>query len=204
LIFISRYFEKMIGYTRNVKAETREVETEILRLYLEDRFFHRTLHSFGLRGSDFEDHVQEAVCYALFRAEKYDPARGTLNTWLYKLATCRTIDTLRKDRNRGRSIKPLGEDLEGSFLDIFSIQDADSVDEVAHSEDLGRTVRSVLGDLNEEDRSILRLRHLERATWGNIGEELGLTSEQVKYRFKRASSRFRKSFGGSGLTGEYI
>jgi RNA polymerase sigma-70 factor (ECF subfamily) len=143
---------------------------------------------FEQESSAREDLYQELVLYVLERldADRFDPQKGSLGTWLYRVAWCRCVDLKRRQNARRGVMLTLPEDL------------PDQADEspgpgvAAGDEEVGTLVRAAFGTLEEQDRSLLELRYVEGMTLVQISGELGITVEQAKYRLKRASASMRK------------
>ncbi|WP_100449021.1 RNA polymerase subunit sigma-70 [Glycomyces xiaoerkulensis] len=76
-------------------AEPTAAELEALRAPL-TRYCYRLLGS----AADTDDAVQETLIRAAARADRYDPARGRLTTWVHRIATNICIDMLRGAKRR--------------------------------------------------------------------------------------------------------
>ena len=136
-----------------------------------------------------DDLYQELVLYALERldADRFDPTKGSLGTWLYRVAWCRCVDLRRKQSTqRATQLTSLGE----TVPDRPDPQPGPG-EQVGEAE-IGDLVRRALGHLEGEERSLLDLRYMQGLTLGQIADQLGISSEQAKYRLKRASTSLRR------------
>lgn len=136
-----------------------------------------------------EDLYQELVLYVLERldADRFDPHKGSLGTWLYRVAWCRCVDL--KRRSLGRSQPRPSGDAEGLPDRVDPQPDPG---QLADEAELGDLVRRALVMLDEEEQDLLELRFLEECTLGEISSRLGISHEQCKYRIKRASTALRR------------
>ena len=106
------------------------------------------LNALGERGAA-EEIVQEVFTRAWRHAERYDPARGSVRTWLYQIARHAIIDMRR--RASARPTLASGE----SLLDTASTHD--SIEQAM----LGWQVASALEKLTPEHRQMIRLAHFQ-------------------------------------------
>lgn len=132
-----------------------------------------------------EDVLQEVFTDAWRRAERFDPARGSLGTWLMVIARSRAVDHLR------RSVpEPRDTSLPGAVLEAEDVEA--SVDAL-----LGRwRVAALLGSLSEEEARILRLRFHLGLSQSEIAEQTGLPLGTVKTRMTRGLERLRAMMDG--------
>ena len=128
------------------------------------------LNSLGERGAA-EEIVQEVFTRAWRHAERYDPARGSVRTWLYQIARHAIIDVRRRASARP-SLAPGGEPL----LDTAASRD--SIEQAM----LGWQVAAALERLTPEHRQMIRLAHVQGLAVREIAQRLGLPEGTVKSR----------------------
>lgn len=169
----------------------RERREEVLAVFLEryrPLFFHCISH-FESDHSAREDLYQEVVVYVLERLDKdrFDAAKGSFGTWLYRVAWCRCVDLKRKQSaRRNPRLTMLGEKVPERTDPSLGPRDQAAEDEI------GVLVRRGMATLEVEERALLELRFVEGRTIGEISSELSISLEQTKYRLKRASTSLRR------------
>ncbi len=136
-----------------------------------------------------EDLYQELVLYVFERldADRFDPAKGSLGTWLYRVAWCRCVDIKR----RGQGVRPLRQAAGAETVPERPDPSPGPEDQAGVAE-IGTLVRRALIQLEVEEQSLLNLRFVQGHTLGEISGELGISHEQCKYRLKRASTALRR------------
>lgn len=192
-------------------AGLRARREESVTAFLE-RYSSLLLHCIGnfeQEPASRDDLFQELFLYALERldADAFDPSKGSLGTWLYRVAWCRCVD-LRRRRlgRRGQTLSASGDELpEG-------VDGGLGPGEQAGEAEVGELVRNALALLEPEDRRLLELRYVEERPLAEVSETLRLSVEQTKYRLKRAATALRKVLlndfalvrhaGASGLLAE--
>jgi RNA polymerase sigma-70 factor, ECF subfamily len=127
------------------------------------------LNALGERGVA-EEIVQEVFTRAWRHADRYDPERGSVRTWLYQIARHAIIDMRRRASARS-SLAP-GEPL----LDATSGRD--SIEQAM----LGWQVASALERLTPEHRQMIRLAHFQGMSVREISERCELPIGTVKSR----------------------
>ncbi|MDP6409538.1 MAG: sigma-70 family RNA polymerase sigma factor [Planctomycetota bacterium] len=169
----------------------RERREEVVGAFLE-RYRSLLFHCIGHFEADptaRDDLYQELVLYALERLDtgRFDPEKGSLGTWLYRVAWCRCVDLKRRESGRPISTQAPNEE---------SVPDGPDPrpdpTELAGEAEIGELVHRAMGLLDTEDRRLLELRHMQGEPLAAISEHLGLSSEQCKYRLKRASTALRR------------
>jgi RNA polymerase sigma-70 factor (ECF subfamily) len=151
-------------------------------------FFH-CISSFESEASAREDLHQDIVLYVLERLDQgsFDPEKGSLGTWLYRVAWCRCVDMKRKaGARRTPKLTPVGDKIPDRA------DAAPGPGDAACSEEIGALVQRGMAMLEEEERRLLLLRFVDGCTLGEISGELGLSLEQAKYRLRRATTSLRR------------
>ena len=172
-------------------AGLRERREDAVRTLLEryrSLFFH-CIGSFEADPAAREDLHQEVVLYVLERidAGSFDPEKGSFGTWLYRVTWCRCVDLKRKSSaRRAPKLTPVGDKVP-ERADL-----APGPGEQAGSGEIGTLVQRGLAHLDAEDQTLLTLRFVDGCTLIEIGEELGISVEQTKYRLKRAATSLRR------------
>lgn len=176
-----------VDLVRGLKERDEEVVATFLERY-RSLLYHCIGH-FEQEPSARDDLYQELVLYALERldADRFDPSKGSLGTWLYRVAWCRAVDLLRKNQGRRQAQVATGSDGIPERPDP-----GPGPGEVAGEAEVGTLVRRAMVQLELEDRSLLDLRFVQGRTLVDISGTLGISHEQTKYRLKRASSALRK------------
>ena len=169
----------------------RERREEAVGLFLE-RYRSLLLHCIGHFEHDDaarDDLFQELVIYALERldADRFDPAKGSLGTWLYRVAWCRCVDLSRRRSGRRAALfgSPASELPEG-------VDEGPGPGDVAGEAEVGDLVRRALSRLEPEERRLLELRFVDERPLADVAARLELSVEQTKYRLKRASTALRR------------
>jgi RNA polymerase sigma-70 factor (ECF subfamily) len=168
----------------------RERDESVVEAFLEryrSLFFHCIGH-FEADAAAREDLYQDLVLYVLERLERetYDASKGSFGTWLYRVAWCRCVDLKRKERAQHRPRLTVVEE----------VPEREDVGpgpaELVGTEEIGDFVREALGELEDEERTLLDLRFVQGETLGTISRNLSISLEQTKYRLRRATISLRK------------
>jgi len=115
-----------------------------------------------------EDLQAEVFLRMLEGMERYEDRGWPISAWLYRIAHDRTVDTMRRRRNRQHV--PL-EAWSGTCDGPDSM-----VDVRLDHEELNR----VLNDLTDEQRQVIRLRFMADMSVQEVAEKLGRTEGSVK------------------------
>jgi RNA polymerase sigma-70 factor (ECF subfamily) len=129
-----------------------------------------TLNALGERGIA-EEVVQEVFTRAWRHADSYDPARGSVRTWLYQIARHAIIDARRR-----AAVRP-----------SLALHEPDEADATATGPTieqamLGWQVASALERLSPEHRQVIRLAHFQGLSMREIAERCELPVGTVKSR----------------------
>lgn len=146
------------------------------------------LYAFGLRRLGDPGLAEELVQAVLLRvwrqAERYDPTRGSVRTWVFTIARSTIVDLLRR---QPRPTAPLP--------DV-----TDTLDELEHLV-RAEAVRAALDRLSEEHRQVLDLAYFRGLRQADIAERLGLPLGTVKSRTFYALRAFRLACDELGVDG---
>jgi RNA polymerase sigma-70 factor (ECF subfamily) len=126
----------------------------------------------------------------------YEPQRGAFGGWLLRVARNRSIDLLRRQRERRFADLATGED--GSPIDPAAWlpdPDPDPADQ-AVTADLGARVRSALAQLSPEQRSALELAYFGGLSHSEIAERLGRPLGTVKTQIRTGMQRLAVTLAG--------
>ena len=175
--------------------------TAIAAVTAEDLEAHRvslTGYCYRMLGSaECEDAVQETFVRALRHAERYDPDRARLSTWLYRIATNVCLDLLRGARRRALAID-LGPAAESGELGaplppeafVEPMADsrvlADPAEQVAGRESVRLAFLSALQLLPPRQRAVLVLRDVLTFSAKETAEVLETSEAAVNSALQRA------------------
>jgi RNA polymerase sigma-70 factor (ECF subfamily) len=148
-----------------------------------------------------EDVVQEVLLTLWNRAERFDPAAGSLAAWLGTMARNRAIDRLRAAGRRPQLVALGRDDEEGSAeaaleraaeadrdTDRFDAADPVAVLEAAETRD---AISAALATMAEPEREVILLAYRDELTQREIADRLGWPLGTVKTRTRRALARLR-------------
>jgi len=128
--------------------------------------------------AEAEDVVQEVFVQVWRQADRFDPARGSPESWLCTIARSRALDRLR--RRASRREEPEGPAPGGV--------DAPRTEEAL-------AVRKALETLSPEQRRALELAYYEGLTHSEIAARLGEPLGTIKTRIRTAMIRLRDVLG---------
>jgi len=138
-------------------------------------------------GPSAEDAVQEAFLTVWRQAERLDPARGRVGSFLMTVVHHKAIDLLRSRHGQAARSVPLDPA-------TIEAQEADVLDRVATS--MGAAAaREALRSLPQEQREPIELAYFEGMTHVEIAEALGVPLGTVKSRLRLGLERMRSAFG---------
>jgi RNA polymerase sigma-70 factor, ECF subfamily len=130
-----------------------------------------------------EDLVQETMINVWTKAGMYDPAKGTVLTWVFTIAR-----NLRIDRIRRESSRPLAE-----LGDYDAPSDEPGSEEILARKDEARRVARALTGIPPEQREILMLSFVDDVPQSEIARLLNLPLGTVKSRMRLAYNHLRKT-----------
>jgi RNA polymerase sigma-70 factor (ECF subfamily) len=140
---------------------------------------------FHLPSADLaEDLTAEVFLRALKSLDRFDPARGTPQAWLFRIAQNALRDHQRQARRRAVVPMTVLRDLEW---------EAPSPEERLLREEEVARLLSALAELPSRDREIIGLCYGSDLSIAEAGEILGLSDTAARTRLWRALGRLRKA-----------
>lgn len=163
-------------------------ESAVVELY--DRFgslVYRLAYQAMPTRDEAEDAVQEVFVRLWKTAERYDPARAALVTWVLLITRRHLVDRLRRSQSRIKPVK-LNEE--------FRPPIAEPVDsEGLETEERFASLMEKIATLPELQKTVVMRAYLGGQTLRQIGEELDTPIGTVKSALSRALVRLRECSG---------
>lgn len=132
---------------------------------------------------DAEDFTAETFLRAVRAADRYDPARAAVQTWLLTIARNVLLDERRSARVRLR----VGVDL----LRDLAMDEPSPEERMLRREEVGAAM-SAMGRLGAEDRELLSLRYGSELEVAELAAMFDLPAGTVRTRLWRAMDRLRE------------
>ena len=133
-----------------------------------------------LRDAAMAEEVTQEVFILLWEhPERFDPARGSMRTWLGLLAHSRSVDRVRLEVRRSQREGPL-EPVES----VTALQA--EVDNELSRAWLAETVREALDHLPSEQRDAVKLAYFGGRTYRQVATELAIPEGTAKSRLRLA------------------
>jgi RNA polymerase sigma-70 factor (ECF subfamily) len=126
-----------------------------------------------LRDDDEAEDLTQEVFLELQRRGRYDPARGTLGTYLATMARSRALDRVRSRKRRGELLEEMGRDVPAAAPEPGPLERL-SQDESA------RRTRAALAALPERHRRVLEMAYYDGLSQSEIAAALGAPLGTVK------------------------
>jgi RNA polymerase sigma-70 factor (ECF subfamily) len=126
-----------------------------------------------------EDVTQDVFLHLWERADRFDPVRGGLRTWLGTLAHRRAVDHVRREEARRRRTDKVGNQA--------SI--APDVEEMAVAIITAERVRAALDELPPEQRAAIQLAYFGGKTYREVALELEIPEGTAKSRMRLGLAR---------------
>jgi RNA polymerase sigma-70 factor (ECF subfamily) len=142
---------------------------------------HRFVHRRVRERADAEDLVADVFVRLVDRLHTYDPARGSVRTWVLVMARNAIVDHVR----RRRPMVPVEE-----VQDVLCASGPDPDDAIGLARDL-LDLRRALAELPADARELLVLRYGDGLSHREIGGVLGLSEDACKQRCSRLIRELR-------------
>lgn len=184
------YEERLV---ERLKRRDEAAFNELITMY-QGRIFRLVLRMLDDR-EEAEDLAQE-VFVTVFKS--IDGFRGDskLSTWLYRVATnhCKNRLKYLQRRARGKK-KEFDEIAEASALESATMDTTSHIarpDHLVEAYEKERILKTAIGELEEEHRTLIVLRDIENLTYEEIQDITGLAEGTVKSRLHRARHALRE------------
>ncbi|HTW91485.1 MAG TPA: sigma-70 family RNA polymerase sigma factor [bacterium] len=144
-----------------------------------ERFWERVGSWLRIWVSDGEDRRDVQICVltlAWQRLDQYDPSKGSLCTWLYRMARSVAFSFLRKKRLKMRSLE-----------ELVGVREP-ACEGPAEEHDLGELKRALwraVGELPEPEQAALELYYHEGYAWAEVAGLRGTSIRTAKFHGAR-------------------
>lgn len=142
-----------------------------------------------------EDLAQETFVKVFNHLDGYN-SKYKFSSWIFKIATNLTIDTLRKKELRTVSLDgsrhaSSDDEIESSRITVASTDE--NPEERLEAKELGVEIEEAIGRLRAEYRTAILLRHVEGRPYEEIAEIMEVPLGTVKTYIHRARSELRET-----------
>lgn len=138
-----------------------------------------------LKNSQEAEDLTQEIFLALWRSHTYNPARGSLSSFLTTMTRSRAIDKL---RSRGRNLKFLDSWRQNMPSEISS----DSPFEHVALGERSQQLHSALGQLSPDQRQVLEMAYYEGLSLSEIAQKLDIPLGTVKTRSRLGLLKLRQ------------
>ncbi|MBV8201110.1 MAG: sigma-70 family RNA polymerase sigma factor [Acidobacteria bacterium] len=139
--------------------------------------------------ADAEEVLQEVFIQVWNRAERYDPARSSVSTWLVLLARSRAIDRLRSRKVVERTHEAGAQAAPGTAEGYASPEAVENV----FIQERHERVRREMAALPAEQRQVLEMAFYQGLTQSEIATQAGMPLGTVKTRTLLAMKKLRNA-----------
>lgn len=142
-----------------------------------------------------EDVVQETFTRALTRTGEYDPARGSVGSWLTVMSRNVIRDHLRAHR-RGDELQTTWQRIDATLAQTFAaMAERPLPGEVLERAETRDLVHMAIANLPEQYRTALTRKYVDGESLETLAGELGISIDATKSLLARARRAFRETLG---------
>lgn len=142
--------------------------------------------------TEAEDVTQEVFLRLWNQPDRFDPARGTLRSFLLAQSHARAVDAIRSlNSRRVREVNDAVKTARGEYDMQHEVWDLSITHHVARA----------LGELPEEERRAIELAYFEGHTYVQVAEILNQPEGTVKSRIRNGMQRMRSVLSEAGVKG---
>jgi RNA polymerase sigma-70 factor (ECF subfamily) len=132
-----------------------------------------------------EEATQDAFLNLWRTADRYDPSRGTVKTWLLAVVRNRSIDWLRREARHAL-------DVENNDAILGHLEAPERTDDQAVTREEARHARQLLVSIPTEQRQIIELAYFKGLTQSEIARKIGIPLGTVKGRQRLALTKMHQ------------
>ena len=148
----------------------------------------------GRDASLAEDVVQETFTQALTKRDAYDPARGSIGSWLTVLSRNVIRDHLRAHR-RADELQATWERIDATLAQTFAaMAERPLPGEVLERAETRDLVHMAVANLPEQYKTALTRKYVDGESLETLASELGISVDAAKSLLARARRAFRDTF----------
>lgn len=137
-----------------------------------------------------EEVVQEVFLRLWNQPDKFDPARGSLRSFLLAQTHGRSVDLLRSDTSRRRrEERDARQTAEGGYDIEHEVWDLSVADQV----------REAMAVLSNDERQAIELAYFQGHTYREVAAALGAPEGTVKSRIRTGLRRMREGLADAGI-----
>ena len=132
--------------------------------------------------TDAEDLAQEALLRAVRSLHRFDPSRGSMSSWLWKIVANASRDAAgRRQRIRDLTVR----------IGLLTPHESETVEDTALSRLRDSDLHAALVALPLRDRTLISLRYGVGLDAREVGNAVGLSAESTSRAIRRALARLR-------------
>lgn len=135
--------------------------------------------------AEAEDAVQEVFVRLWQTADRYDPRRAKLVTWVMLIARRHLIDRIRRN-----AVRPTESAMENSELSATTVNDAP--DRQPQANERNAMLRKRIAELPELQRIVIERAYLQGFTLREVSEQLNAPLGTIKSALSRGLERLRE------------
>jgi len=140
-----------------------------------------------------EDVVQDTFLQAMSRIADYDPARGSVRSWLIVLS--RNIIRSHLARRSKTELTVLWDRIDDALLQVFEAIDKEPLtDEVLARRETRELVNMTIANLPDPYGHVLHRKYVAGESIHTLARDLSLSEEAAKSLLARARRAFRETF----------
>jgi RNA polymerase sigma-70 factor (ECF subfamily) len=135
--------------------------------------------------ADADDIAQDALLKAVGALDRFDPRRGSMDAWLWRIVANTARDATRRARVRALFAETLAQDPVPTNVEDSAIERATASE-----------VYAAMARLGPRDRELLALRFGSDLSTAEVGAIVGLSAESARRAIGRALDRLRAALSG--------